>query len=35
MSEQLTPAKKILLESLIRLAKGFVSALEAYQKAHQ
>lgn len=29
----MTPAKKILFESLIRLAKGFVTALEAYVKA--
>jgi len=35
MSEKLTPAKKVLLESLIRLTKGVVSALEAYLRSHE
>lgn len=35
MSEQdkLSPAKRILLESLIRLGKGVVSALEQYLRS--
>jgi len=33
MAEQLSPAKRILLESLIRLGKGIVSAMETYLRS--
>lgn len=35
MSEQLTPAQALLLDTAIRLLKGLVSALETFRKSHQ
>jgi len=35
MSEKLTPAKKVFLESIVRLIKGLATALETFIRSHE